>query len=144
MRLIYLVDSRHHLGRLECCLDVLRHIVRDTNGLCKPLCLNLLHLRPSFLQLLIGLGEERRMNQIQVHVVKLQLFQAGLDGVGDVGDVVHDLCCDVELASVDAAFLDCRAQFIFRLVYLGAVEMVVWIFLARDPQAKLGSTYTRA
>ena len=53
---------------------------------------------------------------LQIYVVELELLEGGFESSNWVCDAAHYFGCDIELASVDAAFFDGEAEFWFRLV----------------------------
>ena len=120
-----LVYRRWGLASLEDPLEVLLEIVAHANRLDETLSFQLLHLSPSLLVLLLTFAEERRVNQVQVDVVHLQLLQACLERTRDVGNAADNLRCDKKLISGDSRLLDCRSEFSLSLVHLSAVQVVV-------------------
>lgn len=70
-----LVDRGRDLCRLEDGLEMLLEEVGDANGLCAAGSLDGLEVGPLLLQLLVAVGEEGAVDEVQVDVVQAELLQ---------------------------------------------------------------------
>lgn len=117
-----LVDCRAHFGGLQDGIEVWLEVVADTDAFRFAAGGDLFHLRPFLLEHgLVALGPERLVDQVQVDIVKAELFQTRVDGSGDVFDVGDDFGRHEQLFPRHAAFLDRLAELFLRVVDLGAV-----------------------
>lgn len=97
-----LVDSWWNSASLQNPLEMLWKVVRHSNRFGQALVLDLLHLLPLGLMFLLGFAEERRMNEIEIHIIHTKFLQAGLESTRDVGDVGDDFGDNVQLLAGDA------------------------------------------
>lgn len=111
---LYLVDRWGDFGSLQDRVEVLLDVIGNTNRLGTSGSLDGLHLSPFRLEDFGIRGEERRVNQVQVHVVKTQLAERG-------GEVLLDrLVCldgslggDEQLLARNAGSFDRSSQLLF-------------------------------
>lgn len=126
-----LVDGRRHGGGRQDGIEVRRKVVADADAARLARRLDGFHLSPLGLQLLgvvAAVGEEGRVDKVQIHVVEAELLQRGgetrLDRAFGAWDV-RALCHDVELLPGHAGLLDGFAEFLLIAVTVGAVQMEV-------------------
>jgi hypothetical protein len=120
-----LVNRRGDLSRLQSSLQMFLQIIRHPNALRLSRSLHILHGLPRTLQITVGLGEERSMDEIEIHVVQPQLFQARVYRTPYVGDIRDDLRGHEKFLTGYPAFLDCLAELGLSVVDFGTVEVVV-------------------
>ena len=114
------------LHPLQYRIQVPRQKIRHADTPRQSLVLDLLHRLPRPPQpLLIPIGKERLVDQIQIHVLQPQLLQAGPDRPRDVRDVGAHLGRHEELLARDPGLRDGGAELGLGVVDLGAVEVVV-------------------
>lgn len=102
-----LVDGGLDLGRLEDGLKVHLQEVGHADGLDTARCLELLELSPALLQVLVGLGEPRAVDQVQIDVLKAELLEGDVKRVnGGTLLLGGDLGGDIELLPGNATGLD--------------------------------------
>lgn len=64
-----LVNRRHHLGRLKNGLEVFLEEVGNSNGLGPTRSLDGLQISPLLLQILVVIGKERAVDQIEINII---------------------------------------------------------------------------
>ena len=121
-----LVNCGAHFSRLQDGLQVRLEVVADADAFRLAAGGDLFHLRPCLLeQRLIIFRPKRLVDKVQVNIVKAELFQARVDGPGDIVDVGDDFGRHEQLLPRYAAFPDRLAELLFVFVELGAVEVKV-------------------
>lgn len=138
-----LVHRRHNLGSFEKRLEMALPKVGHADGPSFSRCLDLLHCSPGTLKLIFRLGKERSMDQVpcavstvyefgrttrenlQINVIQPKLFQAGVNGRRDIGDVDVDLGGHKQLFSRESTFFDSVAQFVLGSINFCSVQMAI-------------------
>ena len=120
-----LVDRRRVHGGLQRRFEVVLEVVRDSDRFGLAARLDLLHVSPFLLEVLVALGEEGLVDQVEIDVVQSQLLQARVNCTGDVVEVRGDFGGDEEFVSGDLAGFDRSSELSLRIVHFGPVEMDV-------------------
>lgn len=114
-----LVDGGRDAGGLEDDLEVLLQKVGHANGPGLARVLDSLDLAPDLLELLGRVGQVRRVHEVQVHVVELQLLEGQLKGLLHVlllGAV--ELGRHVQLLTGRTSILDGETQLLLVAIHL--------------------------
>ena len=65
------------------------------------------------------------MDQVQIDIFQLQLFQGSINGSRYVFEVVADFGCDEEVFALDTGLLDGYSYLRFRVIQLSAIYVVI-------------------
>jgi hypothetical protein len=120
-----LVDGRLDLCCLENGLKMHLQEVGDTNRFCFARLLDLLQLGPALLEVLIGLGEPRTVDQIKIHVVEAKLLKGDLEGLDSRALLLsRNLRGDIKLLPGNTSSLDSLSKLFLIAVNCEAIRSV--------------------
>jgi hypothetical protein len=104
---------------------VLWEIIAHANRFGESLGFELFHLLPFRLMFLLGLSEERGVDEVQIYMIHTKFLQTGVESGGNIGDVRDDFGGYEELLTGYTGLRDGCAELGFGFVDFGAVEVVV-------------------